>query len=70
MSINDSNITSHSIAVGKKADHTDSAFIIGFPKHSHSGGVTGSGVIYQYKYDGTTLSNNELYPKKSDGSST
>ena len=69
LSINDSNITSHSIAVGKKADHTDSAFIIGFPKQSHSGGVTGSGVIYQYKYDGTTLSNNELYPKKSDGSS-
>ena len=69
LSINDSNVTSHSIAVGKKADHSDCAYIIGFPKQNHSGGVTQSGVIYQYKYDGTTLSNNELYPKKSDGSS-
>ena len=68
-SIPDLNVTSHSIAVGKNVDHTDSAFIIGFPKWMHSGGVTQSGVIYQYKYDGTTLSNNELYPKKSDGSS-
>ena len=34
----DTHVTSQSIAVGKTADHTDSAFIIGLPKHKHSGG--------------------------------